>query len=557
MLKHIRSTLFLSLLATTAFAQIPAKAPANWFNLDFKTDSVRGVSTEKTYQTLLKGKKSKPVIVAVIDGGVDINHEDLNSVLWTNPKEIAGNGKDDDKNGYIDDIHGWNFIGGKDGRNINFEATELTRLFAPLADKYANADSSKVTDKKEYARYLELKAEYDKEYNKYKKQYDDYNPVVEQLTQINNLLKQNLKMEKVDINSLSSLKSGNPQLDELAINLVNGMNQAGVTDMDGLISNVSEDVNHLKEIMDYGLNLNYNPRDIVGDNYADQHERYYGNNDVKGPDASHGTHVAGIIAANRTNNIGMSGIANNVKIMSVRTVPNGDERDKDVANAIRYAVDNGAKVINMSFGKSFSYDKSVVDEAVKYAESKDVLLVHAAGNDASNNDTKANFPNSYFADGSQAKNWIEVGALSWKKGEDAIATFSNYGKKNVDVFAPGVDIYSTIPESQYKNNSGTSMASPVVAGIAAVLRSYFPNYTAAQIKDIILRSAVRVEDKVKMPVDGGDSANNDIKLVNFSDLCNTGAVVNLYEAVKLAQNYKAFPLKPISTKPAASTSKKQ
>src|SRR2546428_1014634 len=307
MLKHIRSTIYLSLLATTAIAQTPVKAPANWFNLDFKTDSVRGVSTEKTYQTLLKGKKSTPVIVAVIDGGVDINHEDLSSVLWTNPKEIAGNGKDDDKNGYIDDIHGWNFIGGKDGRNINFEATELTRLFAPLAAKYANVDSTKVTDKKEYARYLELKAEYDKEYNKHKKQYDDYNPVVEQLKQINNLLKQNLKVEKVDIKSLSSLKSGNPQLDDLAINLVNGMNQAGVNDMDGLIANVSEDVSHLKDIMDYGLNLNYNPRDIVGDDYSNQNEHFYGNNDVKGPDASHGTHVAGIIAANRTNNIGMNG----------------------------------------------------------------------------------------------------------------------------------------------------------------------------------------------------------------------------------------------------------
>ena len=149
--------------------------------------------------------------------------------------------------------------------------------------------------------------------------------------------------------------------------------------------------------LDYAYNPDYDSRKlIVKDNYADSNERFYGNNDVEGPDALHGTHVAGIVGAVVGNEIGSDGIARNVKLMSVRAVPDGDERDKDVANAIRYAVDNGATIINMSFGKGYSWDKKAVDEAVKYAAKHDVLLVHAAGNSGQNNDKTDNFPNDFI-----------------------------------------------------------------------------------------------------------------------------------------------------------------
>ncbi|MNE12450.1 Thermophilic serine proteinase precursor [compost metagenome] len=343
------------------------------------------------------------------------------------------------------------------------------------------------------------------------------------------MLKTQLKVEKLDIETLSKVNTGDDKINKLAANLKNMLEANGSPDLDTQIEQLGEAVDDLKGRLDYGLNTTINERTIVGDDPANSSERFYGNNDVTGPDAGHGSHVAGIIAAARNNGIGMNGVADHVKIMAVRAVPNGDERDKDVANAIRYAVDNGAKVINMSFGKSYDYDKKVVDEAVKYAASKDVLLIHAAGNDASNNDTVGNYPNRNFIGGGTASNWIEVGALSWKGGDESVANFSNYGKKTVDVFAPGVDIYSTVPFSKYKSNSGTSMASPVVAGIAAVIRSYYPKLTAEQVKTVIVNSTVKFTDlQVNAP------GSEDKKQVKFGDLSVTGGVVNLYDAIKLA-----------------------
>jgi subtilisin family serine protease len=266
-------------------------------------------------------------------------------------------------------------------------------------------------------------------------------------------------------------------------------------------------------MLDYHLNTDYDPRSIVGDDYENQEEKYYGNADIKGPNAFHGTHVAGIIAAQRGNDIGIDGVSNAVKIMGIRVVPDGDERDKDVANGIIYAVDNGAKIINMSFGKSYGYNKTIVDKAVKYAESKGVLLVHAAGNDNKDNDKTNNFPNPRFLDG----------------GKSSLAPFSNYGMKNVDVFAPGVDIYSCKPENGYANASGTSMASPVTAGVCAVLKSYFPALTPADIKRIVETSADKSLAKKKLIIPGEKK-----KKTKFTNLCRTGGVVDLYSAVQMA-----------------------
>jgi cell wall-associated protease len=530
-------------LATTANAQ--SKAPDNWFNLDATENSVNGVSTEKMYSQLLKGKKSQTVIVAVIDGGVDAEHEDLKEIMWTNPGEIPNNGIDDDKNGYIDDVHGWNFLGGKDGRSVRHETLEKVRVYASKRAKYANVDVAKLSksEKKAYDEFVKMKTEIDDELKEAKENLEQYEmtktvimnglDAVETALAGKDITKANL--DAIDPKDNKMLTAGK------GILLKRVAAKKDVSSLKVVKEDFSE---QLQEAIDYfdGKSKQYdpdfNPRaDIVKDNYADSYEKYYGNNDVKGPEAMHGTHVAGIIGAVRTNNKGMKGVADNVRIMAVRCVPDGDERDKDVANSIIYAVDNGAQVINMSFGKSFSWDKAAVDKAVKYAQSKDVLLIHAAGNDSKDNDDKANsnFPKASFEKAGwfkpkKAKNWIEVGAMSWKKDEDAVATFSNYGQNNVDLFAPGVDIYSTTPENKYKNLSGTSMASPVTAGVAAVIRSYYPELTAEQVKECLEKSVVKQNYKVKKP--GSEDK------VPFSSLSRTGGVVNVFEAVKLAGQMK-------------------
>lgn len=305
-------------------------------------------------------------------------------------------------------------------------------------------------------------------------------------------------------------------------------------DLEEYLKELKEAVDYYGVIVNYGYNENFDSREIVGDNINNSQERNYGNNDVEGPDPDHGTHVAGIIAADRKNNLGIKGIADNVKIMVVRAVPNGDERDKDVANAIIYAVDNGAKIINMSFGKSFSPQKEAVDKAVRYAEQKGVLLVHAAGNDSEDIDVNKNYPSKFYLDGKEAKNWIEVGASSAGSDEDLVGSFSNYGRKMVSLFAPGVEIYSTVPDNKYKNNDGTSMASPATAGVAALLMSYFPELTALQVKDILMKSS-RKFDNLKVQKPGGGK-------VDFNQLSASGGLVNAYEAVKMAKAMKRMKI---------------
>lgn len=502
------------------------KAPENWFNLDPKKDKVYGVSTERTYAELLKGKKSKTVVVAVIDGGTEVKHEDLKDVIWVNKNEIAGNNIDDDKNGYVDDVNGWNFIGGKDS-NVVEDNLEMTRVYRKYRTRYEDIDPGTLQtaqEKEEYALFIQAKKAYSEKKENEQKTYE----FMKQLYEDAQKIIKNVGKEfptSADINAYpSTTKTENLAKFILIASVAGGSNSTEA------LESVKKIYSHYDKTMNYHLNVDFDPRFLVGDDYNNVQQRIYGNNRVSGPNGDHGTHVAGIIAAVRNNDLGMKGVADNVRIMVLRVVPDGDERDKDIANAIRYAVDNGAKIINMSFGKAFSPDKSEVDEAVRYAVSKDVLLVHAAGNDSKNIDREDNFPNDrYQFPVGYAESWIEVGASSWKRKKELTAQFSNYGKQNVDVFAPGVDINSCIPESKYASFNGTSMASPVTAGVAAVLRSYFPELTAAQVKELILASAIRYNKKVFKPSDEKSKEK-----VQLSDLCTTGGVVNLYEAVKLA-----------------------
>jgi cell wall-associated protease len=525
--------------------------PKGWHLLDKDKDGYSGISLDKAYEFVRAKKiKSKTVLVAVIDSGVDTLHEDLKGILWTNPGEIPGNGIDDDKNGYVDDIYGWNFIGGKDGRNVKQDSYEGARVYY----KYKQLYSGKTVDttamnqeeKDQYKmwskaranieggedgeqvdivflkRALEttLKADSSLQAILGKKSYTG--------TELQQYIPKTAEESKARSSFLYLYKATSSGMETTNTELADGFKEY-VTGQERK-KEAAE-----KEPPSYRA-------DIVKDNEDDINDKYYGNMDVMASTPFHGTFVSGIIGANRSNNMGVNGIADNVRIMMIRAVPDGDEHDKDIALAIRYAVDNGASIVNMSFGKSFSPGKKWVDEAVKYAENKGVLLVQAAGNSAENVDVADNFPNPRLrADKTTASNYITVGA----SGDPAnpqegglVASFSNYGKSNVDVFAPGVKIYSTMPGGNtYGNSQGTSFSSPIVVGTAAFLLSYFPTLTAQQIKYCIEKSARPVTVKVKKP--GTD------ELVDMNSLSKTGGLLNAYDAAKLASTLNAKPVKKL------------
>ncbi len=386
--------------------------PPNWFLSDPEKDSLQGVSAEKAYQ-FMGNQPARTVLVAVLDTGVDIDHEDLVKIIWTNPHEIAGNGIDDDRNGYTDDIHGWNFLGGKDG-SVSDDTYELTREYNRLSLLFADKDEKKIpkSQRPAYVNYMKVKEKFEKLRDENKQQFDLYNGVYGNLRMSIDTLKAVMHVEHLTIAMIDSFKTSSPTLLFAKGFTLSVIRRSGFEgDPEDLLEEIKGAVDHYGPIVRYGYNPDYDSRVIIGDHYSDLSERFYGNNDVKGSDPEHGTHVAGIIAADRQNQLGIEGIANHVQIMPVRMLPpNGDERDKDVANAIRYAVDNGAHIINMSFGKSFSPEKKAVDEAVRYAETKGVIIFHAAGNDGDNIDQEKNYPSRYYLNGVEAKNWIEVGA---------------------------------------------------------------------------------------------------------------------------------------------------
>jgi len=527
------------LVPALSFAQAPAASPAkappsgpkpNWYNLDLATDSTFGISTEKAYTKLLKGKKVTPVKVAVIDNGVDVAHEDLQGVIWTNPGEVAGNNIDDDHDGFADDVHGWNFIGSSKG-NVEFDNLELTRLIRMMRPKYGSiTDTTKLSaaERDSLAMYRRMMEDYDQQMAEAQQAMSG----IQGFEGILNAIVTAIGKPNPTVADFKAYQPQTPPEAQVTRMLIGALTQEPSFEK-FKTDQIGEAKKHFQTMIDYNLNFAFDPRPLVGDDTTNHREHNYGNTDVKGPDGDHGTHVAGIIGAVRTNTIGIQGVADAVLIIPVRAVPEGDERDKDIANAIRYAVDQGARVINMSFGKGYSYDKKVVDEAVQYAMQHDVLMTHAAGNDGKNLDNSVAFPNRKYADGNgTAGAWMEVGASGWRDDESLVAPFSNYGKTTVDVFAPGVRIKSTTPGSTYGVHDGTSMAAPVVTGLAALIRSRYPKLTAQQVKDIIMQSVVKVNHEVVVR-DGSTP-----KRVPFSDVCVSGGVVNAYNALQLAATYK-------------------
>lgn len=529
-LKRALLPMFFAGLTLSSFAQ--KEAPNGWHLMDPKTSGYYGISLDKAYQ-FLKDKPSQQVLVAVIDSGVDTTHEDLKPILWNNPGEIPGNGIDDDKNGYVDDVHGWNFLGGKDGRNVKEDSYEAARVYHRYKSRFEGMKDPSTLSKEDQDLYkMWLKAGNDLQSD----------PTASlNLMLISNAYKAaasaDTTLQRVmgkteftgsDVESFSTTAEPGRSAKRKFLILYQGLGiEMSRTNKD-VLSEIGDYVESEQRKADAKNTPPQNYRgEIVKDNEADINDRFYGNNDVMTGTPEHGTHVSGIIGAARGNGKGMDGIADNVRIMLVRAVPDGDEHDKDVALAIRYAVDNGAKVINMSFGKGVSPEKQWVDDAVKYAESKGVLLVHAAGNEGANIDTAWNFPTPvYKGNSSRATNWITVGASAASKNS-LVANFSNVGKKEVDVFAPGVNIYATVPGGNtYRNLSGTSMASPVVAGLAALILEYYPQFTPQQVKAIIEKSAVPFTDAITDPSTGEKG--------KFADLSRTGGLVNAYEAVVMA-----------------------
>ncbi len=500
----------LSLLGQEAF-DVDQSEFTNWHNESTSEIGFIGSNVERSYTELLKGKKSKKtVVVAIMDSGVDINHPEFKGKIWVNEDEIPGNGIDDDKNGYIDDVHGWSFLGNPEGENLDFENYEMARIVG-MGD-----DGSKVY-KRAYEALMEIREE-DQAYA------DNLSRIRTNFIAASELIKEETEIEVVELDDLKKVKADTEDLSK-AVNYLGGLLKQGAT-----LEVIDQEIARIDKKLNITFNPDYNGRQkVIGDNPFDLEDRDYGNNDVTGPDASHGTAVAGVIAAVRDEHK-VEGIAQNVQIMSIRSTPSGDERDKDVALGIRYAVDNGADIINMSFGKNFSPQKEWVDEAVRYAESKGVLIVHAAGNSSLNTDREENYPSGESLDGYAFKNWLEVGASGPNANEHLAAFFSNYGRKSVDIFAPGVSIVSLDLDSAYSSHNGTSLAAPVVSGIAALVWSYYPELTAEDMAFVIRESAYPMKKlKVIKPNEDGKE-----KKTRFKKLSITGGLVDAYRALELA-----------------------
>lgn len=507
--RHLLATAFFIISLQGASAQ-----GNDWYNLDYSTDSVAGISVNRALAWLDGKVELSPVIVAVIDDGVDINHPDFAGRIWVNQAEKPGDGIDNDGNGYVDDVHGWNYLGNPDGENIEHENLEITRILRDMAPRFEgkSRDEFKGNDRKAFDTYTSLRTIYDEEVNEIQEQFTQYSQLTAMYSGALAYARERIGREDITINQLLEFETSSDDEKQVFDFLL-------MAEKSGMKNYIEQGADYFDGAINYHYNFDFQPRSIVNVDASTA----YGNNMVDAANPDHGTHVAGIIAALRGNNLGVDGIAPNAVIMPLRAVPAGDERDEDIAKAIRYAVDNGARIINMSFGKGFSPNEPLVHEAMRYAESKDVLLIHAAGNDASNNDRVSNFPDGTMGKRKSMSNWITVGASGPNPEEDLLAEFSNYGKKKVDVLAPGVDINSLKPGEATAVNSGTSMAAPVVSGLAALILGIDPSLSAKEVKAIILRTATPYPNA---PVTGEE------KEVDLKKVIRNPAVVNAYEAVK-------------------------
>lgn len=520
MTKISLSFILVYLISTISFGQVKSvdeldQTYLNWYNKDVQLDNIVGVSINKVYDSILTRKEvKKTVIVAVLDSGIEIDHDELKGQIWINEDEIPGNNIDDDNNGYIDDIHGWNFLGNSSWENISYENFEYTRI---IKDPANNGPM--------YEKATKL---YDAEYTKRKNEKDKLVKFEESFLLAKSIIKDNTGIEIVTKDDLKKINTTDAQV-------INAKKYLGNLYSKGFTEESLEKIKGFNsKRLDYYLNKEFNPRELVGDDPSDFQDRIYGNPDVAGPNPAHGTSVAGIIAGIRDNDIGINGIAANAKIMVLRTTPDGDERDKDVALGIIYAVDNGADIINMSFGKEVTPQKEFVDEAVKYAEKNNVLIVHGSGNYGRDLDANESFPSDRYVDGSEATNFINVGATAMNLDKYMVGKFSNYGRKHVDIFAPGVKIISLDSSNTYSLHDGTSVSAPVVSGVAALILSYYPDLKPAELIDLMMATSYKFKKPKKVYVPNLEDVKR--AKAKFTTLSKSGGIVNAYEAFLELEN---------------------
>lgn len=520
---HISIGLFL--IVSTSFGQslqstsqtnkkLKSEAKKEWYNLSFKEAKVYGTSSNLVYSEILTNTRpNKKIVVAVIDSGVDTEHEDLSESIWTNANEIPNNGKDDDQNGYVDDVHGWNFLVDSNGQDViydNMEATRVLRLSKQLKN-----------DQMPYPEWLteEVLTEAVSIYNESSAEMSGLGQFSLVYKKIDSTAKAATRKSDYSYEDVKNLNADNEDIKK-AKRIFSVFKTLGIEKSD-----LEEMGTQADKYAAYWLNFDFDPKAGMPQSGSN-----YGNNHYGGEHSEHGTHVSGIIASTRDNGKGSQGVAYGAaEIMVLRAVPDGDERDLDVANAIKYAADNGANIINMSFGKGISPDKGLVYEALEYAASKNVLIIHAAGNDSQDIDEANNYPNDDGLTEKGQSSFLCIGALSPKKGKKLTTSFSNYGNESVDLFAPGEDIYSTLPGNKYGFRSGTSMAAPVASGVAALVWSLNPNLTAIQLQQLLIVSATNLSGK-KVLLPGTKEK------VAFESICKSGSVINAYSALTMVKN---------------------
>jgi subtilisin family serine protease len=515
----------------------------NWHWKDYDQDSIHGISLLKAYQLLCSlNIKSTPIVVAVMDGGIDTNHLALKSKLWINVKEIPGNGIDDDRNGYIDDVHGWNFLGGSNGENINKAAAEKSRIYHHYKSLYESdkLDTTSFT-KVQLSNYRIWKqAALEMEFSDEEAANLQYIKMASNaLQKLGNFILKEMNDSNFTVVQLEPFQPIGKVTLDAKIAYLRTAQILGIDKETGF----KEIMDDLKEYIEGKEKAAIAKQEapepirarIIKDKYENLADKFYGNNDITGPNAKHGTHVAGLVASIPDSSWEINHLYPPIQIMGIRVVPDGDEYDKDIALGIRYAVDNGAKIINMSFGKSFSPEQIWVDSAIRYAASKDVLIVHSAGNEFYNLDIKPVYPTPYSSLlNDTAHNVLTVGASSDPYLNGTLITdFSNYGPKIVDVLSPGNKIYSTFPgNNNYGYLQGTSMAAPIVSHIAAMLRAYYPSLSAVDVKSIIMQSSWKPsnkEESYSIP------QKEDSK--TLQQIAAAGGIVNAAKAIAMANSF--------------------
>ncbi len=518
-----------------------------WYKKDYTQDGIPGISLNK-WELDNKGKKNNNnLIVAVIDTQLDTNHEDLQGQLWTNPNEIPNNNIDDDKNGYIDDINGWNYLTTKSNNYTVWYNFESVRIIRKYRGKFEGKKIEEINkeDHNNFKEYLRAVDRYEADRNYHKNWLEVLNYSANLFPKVKDTLKYFFPKEDYTYQQLDSLYTKYKTNDKTfrQRRLDNDKDLGALIDFmklqidydQGSLEKIIENREQVDSLYNKSYNINFDHRNFIGDD-PNKLENNYGSNKlnltIKGIRKynTHNTEVSGIIAANPDNSTGIRGFSKNIKIMPLVTSCSGDEEDKDIALAIRYAVDNGAKVINMSFYKEFSLHLDWVLEAIKYAEKNNVLVVGIAGNDSLDIDSNPKYPNDsdYQNPREVSDNFINVGSITNKVDSTMVSSFSNYGKQNVDLFAPGSDVYTTIPDNRYQTDSGTSLAAPMVSGTAALIWLYYPNLSVQEVKQIILNSGSEYDIEVLVP-------NGDGKKVPFKELSKSGRVLNVYNAMKMAK----------------------